>query len=50
MFILQWIPMSISQGARLVLNEEPWVYIMGTIGKELNIICIKTLYALYVFV
>ncbi|CAB4445491.1 unnamed protein product [Rhizophagus irregularis] len=34
MFILQWIPMSISQGARLVLNEEPWVYIMGTIGRS----------------
>ncbi|CAB4391254.1 unnamed protein product [Rhizophagus irregularis] len=34
MFILQWIPMLISQGARFVLNEEPWVYVMGTIGRS----------------
>ncbi|RGB31266.1 hypothetical protein C1646_764260 [Rhizophagus diaphanus] len=34
MFMLQWIPMLISQGARLVENEEPWVYIMGTIGRS----------------
>ncbi|GBB88867.1 hypothetical protein RclHR1_01550001 [Rhizophagus clarus] len=34
MFMLQWIPMLISQGARLVQNENPWVYIMGAIGRS----------------
>ncbi|GBB87683.1 hypothetical protein RclHR1_14170002 [Rhizophagus clarus] len=33
-FILQWTPISISQGARLVLDDAIWVYVMGSIGRS----------------